>query len=191
MDDRDALLPNHVAAGGDGTATLWGEAAAVLSGLIGGGRYGLKIRVPHAFGECARQRPGGMIVYSFNFSSMLVLLRYLGKVMTFLFGSHLSFRDKLKAIAKLAAEHSSNLAAFACLYKVGRGVLLSGIACTQFHFLCWDLHLNVGAPTFYSQLTLASLKVLSQRIKQHGCSGVHPGVIRRLSASILSLLGRR
>jgi hypothetical protein len=27
------------------------EIAAILSGVIGGGRYGLKIRVPHALGE--------------------------------------------------------------------------------------------------------------------------------------------
>lgn len=43
--DRGTILPlsstNH---------TLWDEAAAILSGLIGGGRYGLKIRVPHALG---------------------------------------------------------------------------------------------------------------------------------------------
>ena len=38
--------------------------------------------------------------------------------MTFLFGSHLSLREKLKVVAKLAGEHASNLAAFACLYKV-------------------------------------------------------------------------
>jgi peroxisomal membrane protein 4 len=66
---------------------LWDEVAAILSGLIGGGKYGLKIRIPHAV------------------------------VMTFLFGNNLSFRNKLKVIAKLAAEHSINLASFACLYK--------------------------------------------------------------------------
>mmetsp|Transcript_29101 Transcript_29101/g.59775 ORF Transcript_29101/g.59775 Transcript_29101/m.59775 type:complete len:118 (-) Transcript_29101:662-1015(-) len=66
---------------------LWEEVAAIISGLIGGGRYGLKIRVPHAF------------------------------VMTFLFGSHLSFKKKIITIAKLAAEHATNLASFACLYK--------------------------------------------------------------------------
>lgn len=27
------------------------EIAAIISGVIGGGRYGLKIRVPHALGE--------------------------------------------------------------------------------------------------------------------------------------------
>ncbi|KAL9179301.1 hypothetical protein ACHAXT_008591 [Thalassiosira profunda] len=79
MNDGGALLPHH---------SVWSEVAAILSGLIGGGRYGLKIRVPHAV------------------------------VMTFLFGSHLSFKQKIKAVAKLAAEHASNLAAFACLYKL-------------------------------------------------------------------------
>ena len=69
------------------SSLLWDEVAAILSGLVGGGRYGLKIRVPHAV------------------------------VMTFLFGNNLSFRNKLKVIAKLAAEHSINLASFACLYK--------------------------------------------------------------------------
>ncbi len=68
-------------------ALLWDEVASIISGLIGGGRYGLKIRIPHAF------------------------------VMTFLFGNKLSFRQKLQVIAKLAAEHSINLASFACLYK--------------------------------------------------------------------------
>mmetsp|Transcript_25133 Transcript_25133/g.54187 ORF Transcript_25133/g.54187 Transcript_25133/m.54187 type:complete len:233 (+) Transcript_25133:112-810(+) len=84
MDNSNDIPPNNPV----GAATLWDEVAAILSGLIGGGRYGLKIRVPHAI------------------------------VMTFLFGSHLSFRKKLKAVAKLAAEHASNLAAFACLYKL-------------------------------------------------------------------------
>jgi len=69
------------------SSLLWDEVAAILSGLIGGGRYGLKIRIPHAV------------------------------VMTFLFGNNLSFRNKLRVIAKLAAEHSINLASFACLYK--------------------------------------------------------------------------
>ena len=34
------------------------EIAAILSGLIGGGRYGLKIRVPHALGELASSLGG-------------------------------------------------------------------------------------------------------------------------------------
>ena len=32
-------------------ATLRDELAAILSGLVAGGRYGLKIRTPHALGE--------------------------------------------------------------------------------------------------------------------------------------------
>ncbi|KAL7528073.1 hypothetical protein ACHAXR_002252 [Thalassiosira sp. AJA248-18] len=120
MSNNGAIPTNHSAS----TATLWDEVAAVLSGLIGGGRYGLKIRVPHAF------------------------------VMTFLFGSHLSFRKKLKVIAKLATEHASNLAAFAFLYK----------------------------------LVLASLKVLSKRIKQ-GCNdSIHSGIFRQLSRSLISII---
>ncbi len=46
MDD-DANLPGNAA----GRAALWDEVAAILAGLIGGARYGLKIRVPHAVGE--------------------------------------------------------------------------------------------------------------------------------------------
>ena len=44
MNGENSLLhaPHHY---------LWDEAAAILSGLIGGGRYGLKIRVPHAVGK--------------------------------------------------------------------------------------------------------------------------------------------
>ncbi|KAL3822618.1 hypothetical protein ACHAXA_006403 [Cyclostephanos tholiformis] len=83
MDD-DANLPGHTAS----IVELWDEIAAIFSGLIGGGRYGLKIRVPHAL------------------------------VMTFLFGGERSFLQKAKVVAKLAAEHASNLAAFAGLYKL-------------------------------------------------------------------------
>lgn len=64
------------------------EVAAVLSGLIGGGRYGIKIRVPHAL------------------------------VMTFLFGNGKTFQEKIRIVMKLALEHASNLAAFAGLYKL-------------------------------------------------------------------------
>jgi hypothetical protein len=36
----------------DDVVPRWNEEiAAILSGAIGGGRYGLKIRVPHALGE--------------------------------------------------------------------------------------------------------------------------------------------
>lgn len=47
MDLDGAILPGNAAS----RSALWNEAAAILSGLIGGGRYGLKIRVPHALGE--------------------------------------------------------------------------------------------------------------------------------------------
>lgn len=90
MSNADDILPTIDSAN---TGTLWDEVAAILSGLIAGGRYGLKIRIPHAF------------------------------VMTFLFGSRLSFGEKIKVIAKLAAEHASNLAAFAGLYKLILAVL--------------------------------------------------------------------
>eukprot|EP01082_Thalassiosira_pseudonana_P006640 g5996.t1 g5996 contig20:588825-589950(-) len=124
--DRGTILPlsstNH---------TLWDEAAAILSGLIGGGRYGLKIRVPHAL------------------------------VMTFLFGSNMSFRKKLKVIAKLAAEHASNLAAFAFLYKASIDVFFA--------------------------LLLATLKTLSSRIEESSGS-VDMSLLRHLSRSILSFI---
>jgi hypothetical protein len=38
--------------------------------------------------------------------------------MTFLFGGGKTFQEKIRTVAKLALEHSSNLAAFAGLYKV-------------------------------------------------------------------------
>lgn len=48
MSNADDILPTIDSAN---TGTLWDEVAAILSGLIAGGRYGLKIRIPHAFGE--------------------------------------------------------------------------------------------------------------------------------------------
>ena len=62
--------------------------------------------------------------------------------MTFLFGSHLSFRKKLKAIAKLAGEHASNLAAFACLYKVGAiSFVVFSLLLAHFFPLSFIMHL--------------------------------------------------
>lgn len=55
--------------------------------MVGGARYGLKIRVPHAL------------------------------VMTSLFRRDLSTKQKLRSVMKLAIEHASNLAAFASIYK--------------------------------------------------------------------------
>lgn len=57
-------------------------------------------------------------------------------VMTFLFGGQRSFLQKAKVVAKLAAEHSSNLAAFAGLYKVGK---------THYSILVLDRTMNLLA----------------------------------------------
>mmetsp|Transcript_34958 Transcript_34958/g.104285 ORF Transcript_34958/g.104285 Transcript_34958/m.104285 type:complete len:127 (-) Transcript_34958:673-1053(-) len=63
------------------------EPLAILSALLGGGRYGLKIRLPHAL------------------------------VMTALFRRELSAKEKIRSIVKLTMEHARNLAAFATIYK--------------------------------------------------------------------------
>ena len=59
-----------------------------------------------------------------SYSSFFLLLSTLSytlhkssTVMTFLFGSGKTFQEKIRTVAKLALEHSSNLAAFAGLYK--------------------------------------------------------------------------
>lgn len=66
---------------------LLDEVAAIIAGTLSGAKYGLKIRLPHA------------------------------TVMTFLFAKQLTFREKSKTIAKLTAEHATNLAAFVFIYK--------------------------------------------------------------------------
>jgi hypothetical protein len=63
------------------------ELTAVVSALIGGAKYGVKIRLPHAL------------------------------VMTFLFRKDLSTTNKIRTVLKLVVEHASNLAAFATIYK--------------------------------------------------------------------------
>ena len=63
------------------------EIKSIVSALVGGARYGVKIRLPHAL------------------------------VMTVLFRGDLSSKDKLKNILKLAYQHASSLAAFATIYK--------------------------------------------------------------------------
>ncbi|EJK49340.1 hypothetical protein THAOC_31792, partial [Thalassiosira oceanica] len=68
---------------------LLDEVAAIIAGTLSGAKYGLKIRLPHA------------------------------TVMTFLFAKQLTFREKSKTIAKLTAEHATNLAAFVFIYKFG------------------------------------------------------------------------
>ncbi len=77
------------------------ELAAVVSALVGGAKYGVKIRLPHAF------------------------------VMTFLFRKDLSPQQKVRTIIKLVVEHASNLAAFATIYKVILAVLKSSSRCIR------------------------------------------------------------
>jgi hypothetical protein len=67
--------------------SLIDELRAIISGLLGGVRYGVKIRFPHAL------------------------------IMTFLFRRNLSTRDKLQTVIKLVGEHAANLASFATIYK--------------------------------------------------------------------------
>ena len=63
------------------------ELHAILFSLIGGARYGVKIRLPHAV------------------------------IMTCLFRSNMSASEKLKQIIQLVREHATNLALFATIYK--------------------------------------------------------------------------
>jgi len=69
------------------------ELTAVVSALIGGAKYGVKIRLPHAL------------------------------VMTFLFRKDLSATKKIRTVLRLVFEHASNLAGFATIYKVMLAVL--------------------------------------------------------------------
>lgn len=99
------------------------EIAAILSGLIGGGRYGLKIRVPHALGELVHRHWEDRLcicftVLTLSFCVITIIHLHKSTVMTFLFGGGKTFQEKIRTVAKLALEHSSNLAAFAGLYKV-------------------------------------------------------------------------
>jgi hypothetical protein len=74
----------------DGASSLLfvDEIHAIASALMGGARYGVKIRLPHAL------------------------------LMTVLFRKDLTTRDKIKTVLTLVYEHASNLAAFATIYKV-------------------------------------------------------------------------
>jgi hypothetical protein len=68
---------------------LWeDELQAILYSLVGGARYGVRIRFPHAL------------------------------VMTSLFRTDLNAPQKMKLIMQLVMEHTKNLAAFAALYKI-------------------------------------------------------------------------
>ena len=83
------------------SSVLLEELTAVVSALIGGAKYGVKIRLPHAF------------------------------VMTFLFRTDLSPNQKIRTVLKLVFEHASNLAVFATIYKVMLAVLKSSSRCIQ------------------------------------------------------------
>jgi hypothetical protein len=69
------------------------ELRAVVAAVLGGARYGVKVRLPHSF------------------------------VMIFLFKGNLSLKDKLRKILKLVFEHARNLAAFAAIYKIVLGLM--------------------------------------------------------------------
>ena len=47
-------------------SSLWDEVAAIISGLIGGGLYGLKIRIPHSFGERGCDDDEASVIFSLN-----------------------------------------------------------------------------------------------------------------------------
>ena len=65
------------------------EIGAILSALLSGARYGVKIRLPHAL------------------------------VMTFIFRRKLSFLKKLKISLNATKDHSCTLAMFDFTYKLG------------------------------------------------------------------------
>ena len=78
------------------------EFRAIVAAFVGGMRYGVKIRLPHAF------------------------------LMTLLFRKGISSKEKLRIILRLVGEHSSKLAYFAALYKVRLPIifLLFALPCT-------------------------------------------------------------
>jgi len=80
-------MRSQVASSETTCAWILDELQSILSGFIGGARYGTKIRLPHAL------------------------------IMTFLFRRDLTIKNKIKGIIRLVAEHASNLAAFAAIYK--------------------------------------------------------------------------
>ena len=87
------MLSIPSAASNRATSFVLEELIALASALIGGMRYGVKIRLPHAV------------------------------VMTFLFRKDLSPKKKIQMIVRLVVEHASNLAAFASIYKFSLAVL--------------------------------------------------------------------
>jgi hypothetical protein len=73
--------------GGLTSSSFSEELHSILSALVGGAQYGIKVRLPHAL------------------------------LMTFLFRRDLTAEEKLRTILKLVTEHATNLAVFAAIYK--------------------------------------------------------------------------
>jgi hypothetical protein len=69
------------------------EIKAIVSAAIGGARYGIKIRLPHAL------------------------------VMTMLFRQDQPISKKMATILKLSRDHAISLASFAAIYKVCYGIV--------------------------------------------------------------------
>lgn len=116
------------------------EIQEIFNAMVGGARFGIKIRLPHAF------------------------------VMTILFRHDLTPKQKLQSILRLALEHASNLAAFATLYKVGYALplfLLLHVHLVLMPGALWTIQpltcLGIVLPR---QVLLASLKWVSRYI--HG-----------------------
>lgn len=82
MEDEPSTSPTDV------MFNLKSEVRSILAGTIGGGRYGVKIRLPHAL------------------------------LMTMLFKREATLKQKIRMILRLTANHSGSLAAFATVYKL-------------------------------------------------------------------------
>ena len=70
------------------TLSVGEETKAVIAAALGGSRYGIKIRLPHAL------------------------------IMTLLFRRDQSVSNQVATILKLTRDHAVNLATFAAIYKV-------------------------------------------------------------------------
>lgn len=87
----------------DTSALLLSELQAIVSSLIGGGKYGIKIRLPHA------------------------------AVMTLLFRRNTRASEKFRIVLKSTFEHSRNLASFAAIYKVSSSSLSHAFLLQSFY----------------------------------------------------------
>ena len=114
-------------------STISDEVQAIVAALVGGARYGVKIRLPHAL------------------------------VMTMLFRRDLTSKQKLNSVVKMAMEHASNLAAFASIYKVqiintfdSACSVGFAIHTNNFPFLLNPLHLQVYVESFEMVITVST-----------------------------------